>query len=473
MSVSFDPAFVLRDQEVTDLATPRPATRFCLLELPKEELEPLQKGETFRLQQHSDGGAALCSATKTYSVEFSENSNSQFLGFVSPCDAKDNVENAEPAPTVGAEAQPAAKTPELQCKLFAQVRGLLVLKLTNPDYAQLREVVSRNIMQIDLEVKKATSGALVTTAALENDVAASRAEIRTTLQEGPYVEHGGQWKLLTGDYENEVIDVALTAVTARGWDRSAVDVAALLEAVQNHFGETGAAAVPTLEILKKAMRSVIASPPSAAVGEVAAKAPEAGGAAEGAEAPKEKELAAKQLDAIALDDAKVRAFHARHLLASKPAQVRGRFELAAPPPRSKRARVGTVAPFAALGKDQPLQLSELAAAYRELTGAEAENEKLEEEVAKLLGEDARLDELEGTVHPLNPEALPMEARARLKRLFELQSHWRPDALQKLILPVLTGVKPEVWLMKNARPVYVILEPSKGEERFYTRKFAGV
>ncbi|CAE8587642.1 unnamed protein product, partial [Polarella glacialis] len=115
-----------------------------------------------------------------------------------------------------------------------------------------------------------------------------------------------------------------------------------------------------------------------------------------------------------------------------------------------------------------LQLEEFAAVYRELTGTEVDADG----VMKILGDRAYVDEFEGTIHAIDASALPRDPNERLSRLFELQSHWRPERLAALVAPALAGVKVDPWLLKKARQVFVELVP--GEElRMMVKKFEGI
>ncbi|CAJ1407620.1 unnamed protein product [Effrenium voratum] len=95
--VSYSQDFVSLDQEVKDLTAPKPETRWCLLELPKDQLQALTSGSTFAFRELSgseagQGYAALSTADSTFRVEFLENSNTLLLGKVEELDK----ENAGP-----------------------------------------------------------------------------------------------------------------------------------------------------------------------------------------------------------------------------------------------------------------------------------------------------------------------------------------------------------------------------------------
>lgn len=508
VTVLYDKGFITRDQAVSDLATPRPETRYCLIELPKEDLETLETGQRFRFQEHTSGGAALCTGDKTYSLEFLENSNTQLLGFARP--VKD-VEPKDVEPKDGVEAKDGVEPKDgdasarLECHLFAQVRGQMFVKVTSGDTSRIRELVGQH----ELGPPKPAPGPggdakrkrppPATTASLEYQVAASTAELRATLAAGPYVECDDGWKFLPPAFERELLDIALSAVTANGWDKKAVDADALHRAVQEHFGEGGEEAVPSVQVLLKAMRSVIAKPGSAAgagaeatvADTQATTAPETqkngntqpdttgtatgeGGAGTDATAADTSgstggnEAASTQQpdNCIALDVDRVHQFQALQLLHTAPTQVRRRFGLPPPGPRQKRARIW--GGNASSGRDGALLLSEFLKAFREISGDEVS----EADLLKRLGEQAYLDELEGTVHVLDVATLPQDPRARIKKLFEMASHWRPEKISKLVVPVLGGRKPDPWLMKHTRTVFVEFEAGK-EERFITKKFPGI
>mmetsp|Transcript_54652 Transcript_54652/g.122921 ORF Transcript_54652/g.122921 Transcript_54652/m.122921 type:complete len:174 (+) Transcript_54652:1-522(+) len=167
---------------------------------------------------------------------------------------------------------------------------------------------------------------------------------------------------------------------------------------------------------------------------------------------------------ISLDKTKLDRSKAAQLLRESPNAVRERFQLPAPQPRAKRARL-----TGASRDNPPLQLEEFAGAFRELSG----REMTEDELLKLMGNTAYADDLEGTVHPIDPSTLPQEPLIRLKRLFELQSHWRPEHLAGLLAPVMfKDQKVDPWLMKYARTVH--LELQKGTEKMMmVKKFGGL
>lgn len=539
--VSFDSGFVCRDQDVTDLSNPRQETHFILLEMPKDDLAALKAGECFRLQEHSNGGASLCTSKKTYGLEFLENSNSQFLGFMKPAppvatppkegngdqDAADKAkedatqkdtkqvegsnENAAPnnAKEGGAakdakqgdgtnekeasgnakescETQDAKKVaaPSFQCQLFAHVRGQIFLKDANGDTSRIHELVSKNKLELESAVPRAppSKDSGMSTASLQYSVAASAAEIKAFLDQGPYAEQAGVWKLLSPGYERQLIDISLSLITANGWDKKAVDGNALLQAVQDHLGDSGKELVPSLDLLKKILRNLCAIPQNAQK-EAAKDAKDAQIAATQTDAAAEgktsEQVAAKTAametevpiseDTISLDVERVHKFQVLQLLHDPPAQVRDRFEFPVPGPRPKRSRLVYAAP-AATGKDQPLLLSELVSAVREVSGND--DAVTAEKVLATLGNTVRHDEMQGTVHVLDVNALPMDARERLKALFELQSHWQMDTIVQLVRPVLGSVKADVWVLKNTRQAFVEITPGK-EERMLVKKFGGV
>merc|ERR1712187_960029 len=161
-------------------------------------------------------------------------------------------------------------------------------------------------------------------------------------------------------------------------------------------------------------------------------------------------------NSIALDVDNVNKFQALQLLHSAPAKLRREFDLPPPPPRPKRPRVGA----AAAARDPPLQFAEYMKAFRAKAGLDV----TEEDTLKLLGERVLYDEVEGTVQALDTASLPQDAKARLKKLFELQSHWRPEKLAKIMTPALANQKVDPWLMKWARTAFIEIEAGKGEVR---------
>jgi len=436
------------DQEVSDLSQPRPETRWCLLELPKDQLEALEAGQRFYIQEFSgaeapgDGYAALCTANATFGVEFLENSNTILLG---------KVATPESASTADGEGS-TEKTEKTdgRCTIFAQCRGQLIVKPEKVDVNKVRELLAPSALG---QVTGGKSAELFDTAALKYEVAAGASELITVLKEGPYVEVDGKWRLLPERLENEILDCAVTVITAMGWKPEAVDGKSLLEEVQTNV-RGGEASVPNLLVLEKALRSIIAKPGDKNV--------------QPDKEAKEKSAIESQPaplpGVLAVDKQKMNLFRALQILREPAAKVRDRFGLPPPEPKksaNKRPRLAQGAAVAA----GALQVDEFAAAYRELTDTEATSE----EVLKVLGNQAYVDEFEGTIHVMDVTALPRDAVARLKRLFELQSHWRPERLAALIAPALAGVKVDPWLLKNARQVFVELEPGV-ESRMLTKKF---
>eukprot|EP00927_Polykrikos_kofoidii_P050318 TRINITY_DN44226_c0_g1_i1.p1 TRINITY_DN44226_c0_g1~~TRINITY_DN44226_c0_g1_i1.p1 ORF type:complete len:514 (+),score=93.64 TRINITY_DN44226_c0_g1_i1:80-1543(+) len=479
ITMLYDETFSTRDQLVSDLATPRPETRHCLIELPKEELEALEAGAKFRILEHSSGGAALCTKTKTYALEFLENSNTQLLGFAKSV-KQDTLELAGEV------------VERLECKLFAQVRGQMFVKPAVGDTTRVRSIISEHELgppRAATQASQEADGAQrksrpPTETSLEYQVAASTSEIRKALAEGPYVEMDGGWKIIPPAFERELLDVALSAVTANGWDKQAVSPHALLEAVQNHFGEGGEQVMPSVQVLLKVLQSVLLTtaeasgtvPETQSTGQTQkegatqkdSSGPDTGGNVSCGGTSTSIDVTGTQsaADVIKLDVEKVHLFEALQLIHTAPTQVRRRFGLPPPGPRQKRARVGGA--NAGAGREGDLLLSELATAFREVTG----EEKSETDLIKMLGIRAYFDEIDGTVHALDVETLPLDPRARLKALFQMMSYWRPDMITKIVSPVICGAKPDAWMMKHTRQAFIEFEPGK-EERFITRKFVGM
>jgi hypothetical protein len=420
----------------------RPESRFCLLELPTDELEALEAGGKilFKAQSGPEGFMSLCGESKTYGVEFLENSNSLFVGSV------ELPEEAAAGASEGAAADSAAgekPTPKLgKCNIFAQVAGQLVVKQANPDAQRVRELLLPTALGQDVAAKaQAQPGMSLSAIAYES--AGSKAELEKLLIEGPYVEVDGVWRYLPPVLEREITDAAVSIVTALGWSEEAVDVEALLREVRQHLGDAGEASVPGSAVLRKAVRGVLAPKPEAT----------------------DAAPAAEDAAVLALDKEKMSRFRALQLLQDSPAQVRSRFQLRAEP-RAKRPR--TVAGGGGTSLGPALLVSEFVAAYQALTGSEA----TEEEVLKIVADRVYVDELEGTIHSIDDTSLPQDPMGRLARLFDLQTHWRPERLAPLVAPSLgKEQKVAVWLMTNSRAVFVEREPGGTEQRMLTRKFA--
>lgn len=532
--------FVSTDQDVADLHLQKPESRFCLMELPKEELAQLEKGATFYFKAQKsgkgldDGGAALCSATSTFSVEFLENSNSLFLASVAKdggvtvlaggadpakpvesaaaADAGSKGVNGEEAPlatVAGAapkvpeaanatngdvkkddskdaskeanetSAEKSLAKPQLFAEVFAQCRGQLIVKPVKLNMQRLQEMLANQALN---GPQKADITPISKTK-LAYEVAASAAELDKMLEDGPYVEVDGAWWLLPTKLEQEVIDTSSSLVTARGWNFEDLDPEALLEAVQ---GQLGKDAVPSVAVLRKCLRTVKFVPGEKKKEPEKTDESKEGDKAAGEKAPSgspqsspqkqatqtaETELetpsgeaAALDPNRLALDKGKVHRFQLLQLLKVPPSQVRERFELPLPEPKAKKARTSKPGNRA----DAGLQVKELAAVMQALTGSvEAKDPAA---LVSFLGDRVYVDELEGTIHNLDPSALVADPKARLARLMDITTHWRPEKLNMLLTPALpAGTKVDAWIMKLCRQVFVEIEEGK-EERFLTKKF---
>lgn len=381
---------------------------------------------------------------------------------------------------------------EKRCDVFGQVRGQLITKPARVNRVRVADLLATSVLGAGESDSSTSAG--VTQDVLDFEVAASGAELKELLDKGPYVNVDGVWKRLTASLESSILDTTVNLIAANGWDPEDLVGEALLKEVQQHLG---ASSVPSLPALRKALRSIEAD---SAAELAAAKAADSAAAAEAAEAAaspgkgKAPESAVTPTKAdtktssatpaaspaakapvaeghFSLDKKKIDVFRASQLLKMPPAQVRERFQLPAPQPKAKRARHGPGGASgarvdAALGPN--LTVDEFATALQELTVASEKPSP--EEVWKLLGHNAYLDEFEGTLHALDVTTLSQDPRARLKKLFELQSHWNPGRLSSLIAPSLgAGVKVDVWVMKNARQVFCEIEQGK-EERLLTKKF---
>lgn len=300
VSLYYSSDFISLDQEVSDLRAPKPETRFCLLELPKDQLKSLQSGQTFAFRelsgsQVSGGGfTALCTADATFGVEFLENSNTLLLGKVTPGgDAEENKENA---------GDQGGSDNLQRCTVFAQCRGQLFVKPEKPDLIKVRELLRPTALSQEIR----NDPKFYDFASLQHEVASSTKELSTLLSEGPFVEVDGYWRLLLERLKREVLDTALTIVTAQGWQLEAVDGKALLEEVQKILPD-GEVSVPNLAVLRKVLSGV------------------------------QKEALPKS-DAetiFVLDAEKVNLSRALQILGDDPHEVRQRFQL--PPPVARPA----------------------------------------------------------------------------------------------------------------------------------------
>jgi len=484
LTATFATEFIATGTEDTtsaDFAGPKIENRYCLLELPKDQLEALESGGSFYFQEHSSGNSdnvALVTHKSTFGLEFLENSNTSYVGLTALSDplaapSEGTVERKDDAccdagavsavaGEGGGEASgEACETPAVPpssgtCTIFAQTRGHLILKPLTVDSQRVRDLLANHPLGVDAGTHGGdsvpTPSPPPTTAMLQYKVAASAPELQTVLADGPYVEHEGAWRWIPVVLEREIIDVAVSIVVMKGWDKASVDGKKLLREVQAHFGESREATVPSLAVLRKALRSVeaVVAPPE---GDDAVVTEATG--------------SATKKHVLSLDADKIRYFQAMQILRDPPGQVRERFQLPPPEPRAKRVRLGGAGGGIGAARD-PLQMEEFGEAFRQLSGDETSAEELE----NLLGDRIYIDEIEGTIQPLDVTSLPQEPRERLKRLFELKSHWRPERLTALIAPCLGGQKPDAWIMKYTRAVHIELEKGK-EVRMLIKKFAGL
>mmetsp|Transcript_42230 Transcript_42230/g.106377 ORF Transcript_42230/g.106377 Transcript_42230/m.106377 type:complete len:485 (-) Transcript_42230:65-1519(-) len=471
---NFADNFSSTDQDVKDLTAARPETKWCLLELPQDQLDALEKGSTFYFQSQEggvgldDGGAVLRADSATFGVEFLENSNSLFLASISNVDPKDS----EALP--GANAAEGETKHDFKCTVFGQVRGQLITKPTKINVSRVRDLLATT--EMGSNSKAGDSVPSVSHDALQYEVAASPKELQAVLEEGPFVLVDGAWRLLSASLERDIIDTTVNLVAAMGWNFEDIDSDALLKQVQQHLGVE---VVPSLAVLQTALRT-LKGDKSAATDSVATTVVSSSTLASPSKptqssAPNVADTGNETGDKtpiakgrLSLDKAKIDVFKAVQLLRMPPSQVRERFQLPPLQPRPKRARHGTSA--AVRDTNGPaLQIEEFAAALQELLGI-AEKPSIEE-VWKVLGDQAYADEFEGTLHWLDTTSLPQDSQQRLQRLFELQSHWNPGRLAALVAPTLgAGIKVDAWLMKHTRAVYVELVQGK-EERLIIKKFA--
>merc|ERR1711862_318851 len=284
----------------------------------------------------------------------------------------------------------------------------------------------------------------MTSNVLAYEMPASPLELKALLSSGPYVEVDGSWKFIPAKLERDIQDTVVSIVTAKGWSFEDISLPDLLDAVQQQLG---ASSVPTSAVLKKALRS-LAREPDADQSQSVTPSKDA-------------------LQSLQLDKAKAARFQALQLLRQRPAEVRQRFNLkSVPPPQqplAKRARLGAVS-----GRGG-LLFEDFRSAYQELMGlAEAPSD---EDIWKVIGDQACLDEFEQTLQLIDPMALPLDPVERLSRLFTIQMYWNPGRLASWMSPILgAGVKVDSWLLKHTRAVHIEITAGK-EERLVTKKFA--
>jgi hypothetical protein len=480
----FDTTFLNVDEDdaaTVGLEAPKKENRWCLIEVSKETLASLEAGESFHIKEHGAGQAAcaaLCTPDKTFALEFLENSNPMYLANVACVEMvkdskvevasaevidKENVCNAaDGGGTSDASPEAVAKdeTPQKmdRCTIFAQVRGNIFLKSFSADSQRVRDL----LMPYPIENTGSEPGAgrsPFTFSSLQFQVAASPKELQSILEKGPYIERDGAWYWMPAAFEREVTDAALNLISINSLDVKSLDVELLYRQVQEHFGEEYAL---SSEILSNLLRPFAQDAP-AKIEDAAAPV------AECADKEVSKMGQIGKTGTLALDPEKIKIFHGTQLLRQSPARIRQRFDLAEPPARSKRPRIGGVAAGpASAGREASLHVQEFCSAFSALAGSETAIE----DISKLLGDRMYIDEAEEAVHPLDAATLPLEPRERLKRLFDLSSHWRPERLSPLMAPAVHGIKVDAWLLKFVKIVYIEFEKDK-EVRMMTKKFAAL
>lgn len=445
LRISFGPAFVQTD--IFDVSRPRRESNWVLIELPKNEIEALQAGESFQICERSEGAgskaAALSTKNGTYQLEFLENSNSLLVGTVSEM-------------KVGLHQAPLKR-----CTVISQCCGHMVLKPATADSRKVQEVLSLHILGQASEpcpIEK-----------LRSCVAASPTQLLEILAAGPYVEHAGGWWLLPRKIQREIVDTAIMVVTANGWNAEAIDTARLLAEVQQHLGESGEAWLPSVAVLKKVLKRIEA--------EESAEAPPV--ASTVVDKPTQTtlpDLAETLLDSmeptllevgtssaapsgpvLRLDSAKMNQCRVLRLV-ENPEKAREEFHLPEPPAKRRRMVLS--------GSGIPLTVAEFTSIFKELTGAA---EMQPDDVMKVLLGHARVDDQESTIHPLDWSSLPQEPTERLRRLFREQTHWESPQLESFMVPVLgTAAKAQQWLLKHTRAAYLDIDGQ--ERRLLTKKF---
>ncbi|CAJ1407619.1 unnamed protein product [Effrenium voratum] len=136
------------------------------------------------------------------------------------------------------------------CTVFAQCRGQLILKPEKPDASKVRELLRPSALGQVLGTP--TFYDFLT---LQKAVASSSKELVELLRDGPYVEVDGKWRLLPEKLQRQILDTALTIVTAQGWDLKDVDGDALLQEVRQAL-DNGEDSLPSLAVLRKVLVTV-------------------------------------------------------------------------------------------------------------------------------------------------------------------------------------------------------------------------
>lgn len=461
---------------------------YCLLEVEDEAMAELQEGKSLYFKEGDNGSAVLCTSKKAYTIEFHENSNSLFLARLEDTFEKGKLahENLEVMDASGSgkhghekevvgddnnsckdtDKKPMVKDAADHVKhsdgnqkdtkrysIFAAGLGRIVTKVIPPDTSKLKKMLEpHSLGEINFENNQEPP----TTAQLEYNVAASSKEIQEFLEAGPCVQDGGAWRWLPKSFEREILEVTLDSITAKGWSFANIDPLDLLKVVQGNLGPDGEQQLPSVDILVKVLSS-LAAPAAEPIPTDSLAKPQTPAA--------KTEQKAMDLMKISLDSTLVRRFRAEMLLSNAAAKVRARFSPPVPPPL-KRARLGG----GSIGslREAPLRIEEFMYAWRESLGIGAEDVK-DSDLAQLYGVIAYENLVDGTVHSMDGKSLSLKPLERLKALFNLTSHWKPDILEALMRPTLPNQKPEAWLMKYTRTVHLELEEGK-ETRVHVKKF---
>eukprot|EP00439_Symbiodinium_sp_Y106_P060334 s995_g8.t3 len=171
-----------------------------------------------------------------------------------------DIDTGESIPWEGPSAQHCGNCATLEqsrCNVFAQCRGQLILKPEKVDMNKVRELLLPSALG---QVSAVDQQKLLTFQELQCKVAGSTAELKQVLHDGPYVELDGKWRLMPEKLKTQILDTALTVVTAHGWALEAVDGPSLLEEVQKTLPD-GEVSVASLGVLQKALASVVAINP--------------------------------------------------------------------------------------------------------------------------------------------------------------------------------------------------------------------
>jgi len=179
--------------------------RLRMMEMDPKLLEEVLKHGSVKIKGAQEEEAVLCTDKTTYQIRFLEYSNSQLL--------LDPETAGEGAATVK------------KCTVVGQTAGYYELKEARPKLLKVGELLSQHLYsgpdsQKGLEFEK-----------LEEDVQASREEIKAELARTGALEAGGRWFQFDAAYKADIMDSILDLVVEHDWPLAAVPCAECVKAV--------------------------------------------------------------------------------------------------------------------------------------------------------------------------------------------------------------------------------------------------